>query len=273
LQRVGTDVADHSDYRKRAQVAIHIAELDCSAQRLSVRPLFTGQRLADQGHMRRVRMVAFVKETPAQQRYTERRKETFADHRVRGIARVERVVIQRFKLIHGGRALAWGQDDVAPIGIIAAFKQWQPADAAGVAYTRDRPQSGKQLAQKSNPTSFLFRFFNRRESEIHGQNAFRPKARIDRKDLEEAATDQSRTGQKHQRNGKLADDNQAGRAVARQGRKMRAADFRQSGSTAPNGPPGVEDSEPDSNHGGSRQGNCERRRTYGNSTDGLKLWR
>src|SRR5207237_8518864 len=64
--------------RERSQIAVHVPELNDPSERGLVRPLPPGERRIDDRGRRRVRCVAVVEQTSADERYVERLEEARA---------------------------------------------------------------------------------------------------------------------------------------------------------------------------------------------------
>ena len=64
-------VAYDSDDGQQAQVAIHVSKLNRVADGVLIWPAVARQRFADHGNVRRIRAVALVKDSPANQRNSE----------------------------------------------------------------------------------------------------------------------------------------------------------------------------------------------------------
>src|SRR5205823_12678967 len=61
------NIAHHADHVQQPKIAIHVSELKLLAQRVLVRPIPPRECLADQGRMRRVGAVRFLKKPTANQ--------------------------------------------------------------------------------------------------------------------------------------------------------------------------------------------------------------
>ena len=71
IEAIFVRVAHDPDDRQQTQVAIHVPKLDRVADRVLIWPAAARERLADQGNVRSVRVVALVEHSPANQRNAE----------------------------------------------------------------------------------------------------------------------------------------------------------------------------------------------------------